>query len=169
MPNLILTPIQFTFTLSQSQVLKVLNDIGIDYKSSKLSANTSINTCYMHMLYLLVIPISKESGSNHETEIVSVLPQISIYPLIRRGRSEGNWRVQQKSPHCFRWQTVQWLMGHISSAGVQSESVTCNQTCLPPLVALSPQLCGYARFNNGTDGISQLKIAMAHQKRQKWR
>ena len=38
-PNLILTPIEYTFTLSQSQVLKVLDAIGIDYKYSKLSAN----------------------------------------------------------------------------------------------------------------------------------
>ena len=100
-PNLILTPIEYNFILSQIQVLKVLDATGVDYKSSKLSANISINTCYMHMLYLLVILTSKESGSNNEAEILSVLPQVSIYPLIRTGRSEGNCRIQQKAPTAF--------------------------------------------------------------------
>ena len=110
-PNLILTPIEYIFTMSQSQVLKVLDAMGIVYKSSKLSANISINTYYMHMLYLLVIPTSKESASDHEAEILPVLPQVSIYPLIRRGKSEGNCRIEQKKKHCFLWQTVQRLMG----------------------------------------------------------
>ena len=109
--------------MCQSQVLKVLDAIGIEYKTSKLSANISINICYMHMLYLLVIPTSKESGSDNEAEILPVLPQVSIYPLIRRDMSDGNCRIQQKSPYCFLWQTVQWLMGHTSSVGVPSESI----------------------------------------------
>ena len=123
MPNLILIPIKYTFTLSQSQVLKVIDAIGIDYKSSKLLANISINICYMHMLYLLVIPTSKESGSDHVAEILSVLPQLSIYPLIRRVRSEGNCRIQQKSPIAFCGRQYSDFMEHTSSAAVPSESV----------------------------------------------
>ena len=142
MPSLILTPVEYTFTLSQSQVLKVLDAIGIDCKSSKLSANISINTCYMHMLYLLVITTSKESGNDHEAEILSVFLQVSIYPLIRRGRSEGNCRIQQKKTFLsMADSTVTYGAHFICRCSIRKcPQVACNHAiCLPPLVALSPQ------------------------------
>ena len=95
--------------------------IGIDYKCSKLSVNISINTYYMYMLYLLVIHTSKEFGTYHEAEILSFLLQVSIYPIIRRGKSEENCKIQQKSPVAFYG--GQWLIGQTSSAAVLSESV----------------------------------------------
>ena len=81
----------------------------------KLLANISISTCYMYRLYLLVIHISKEFGTYHEAEILSVLHQVSIYPFIRRGTSEGN---SHKSPVAFY--CTEWLIGYISSAAVPS-------------------------------------------------
>ena len=75
----------------------------------------------MYMLYLLVIHTSKEFGTYHEAEILSVLPQVSIYPLIRRDKSEGNCKIQQKSPVVFYG--GEWLIRHTSSAAVPSENV----------------------------------------------
>ena len=111
MPNLILTPIEYTFTLSQSQVLKVVDCIGIDYKSSKFSANISINTCDMHMLYILVIPTSKESGSDHEAEILSVLLQVSIYPILRRACPKGIAESNKNAPSAFYGRQYSELWG----------------------------------------------------------
>ena len=73
------------------------------------------------MLYLLVIHTSNEFGTNHEAEILSVFPQVSIYPLIRRSKSEGNCKIQQKSPVAFYG--GEWLIGYTSSAAVPPESV----------------------------------------------
>ena len=101
-PNLILTPIEYTFTLSQSQVLKVLDVIGIDYKSSKHSAKESGRITKLNLV--------SSSSNKHQS-------------FHRKGRVRRKCRIQQKSPHCFLWQTVQWLMGHTSSAALPSESV----------------------------------------------
>ena len=75
----------------------------------------------MYMLCLRVVHTSKEFGTYHEAEILSVLPQVSIFPLIRRGKSEGNCKIQQKSSVAFYG--GEWLIGHTSSAAVPSESV----------------------------------------------
>ena len=164
-PHLILSSSEYTSTLSQSQILNFPDPIGIDYKCLKLLANISISTCYMHMLYLLVIHTSKEFGTYHEAEILSVLHQVSIYPFIRRGKSEGNSQklqllsmVQSDSLGTLHLQ----LFHHKVSSG-------CVHSCnLPPTSgsARLHSLYNYTRSNCGTDGISQLYIAMAHQQRQ---
>ena len=55
----------------------------------------------MHMLYLLVIPTSKESGSDHEAEILSVLPQ---YASILSSEGAGQKEIAEsntKAPIAF--------------------------------------------------------------------
>ena len=140
-PNLILTPTEYTFTLSQSQVLKVLDAIGIDYKSSKLSANLSINTCYMHMLYLLVIPTSKQSGSDHEAEISSSSSKhLSSHQKGQVGRKLQN--PTKKPPLLSMADSTVTSGAHfICRCSIRKcPQVACNHaTCLPPLVARSPQ------------------------------
>ena len=110
--------------------IKVPRSLGINYKCSKLSANISINTCYMFMLYLLVIHTSKEFDTYHEAEILSVLPQLITYPLIRRGKSEGNCKIQQKSPVAFYgdWLHLQLFHQKVSSSCVHSCILPCEGT-----------------------------------------
>ena len=97
----------------------------------------------MHMLYLLVIPTSKESGSYHEAEILSVLLQVSFYPLIRRGKLEGNCRMKKKHTHKITMlsiadSTVTHWAHFICSCSIRKcPQVVCNHTtCLPHLVVL---------------------------------
>ena len=71
-PKLILVPIEYTFTLRQSQLSKVPDSIEIYYKCSKISLNISRNTCYMHMLYLLVIHTSQVFGIGKMTPIMKM-------------------------------------------------------------------------------------------------
>ena len=85
-PHLILASSEYTYTLSHSQILNFPDPIGIGYKCLKLLANISISTCYMYILYLLVIHTSKEFGTYHEAEILSVLHQ--VWPP---GGHHGGW------------------------------------------------------------------------------
>ena len=164
-PYLILASSEYTSTLSQSQILNFPDPIGIDNKCLKLLENLSISTCYMYMLYLLVIHTYQEFSTDHEAEILSVLHQVSIYPFIRRGKSEGN---SQKSPVAFYG--TEWLFGYTHLQLFHHKmSSGCVHSCnLPPTSdsAGLHSLYNYTHSNCGTDGISKLYIAMAHQERQ---
>ena len=162
-PYLILASSEYTSTLSQSQILKFLDSTEINYKCSKLSANISINTCYMYRLYL-VIHTSKEFGTYHEAEILSFL-QVGIYHLIRRGKSEGNCKIQQKNlPLLSMVESDSLGTFHLQLFHQKVSSGRLHSCNLPPTSGNAELhgLCDYTRSNCGTDGISQLHIAMAH-------
>ena len=127
----------------------------------------------MHMLYLLVIPTSKESGSYHEAEIVSVLLQVSFYPLIRRGKLEGNCRMKKKhtqNNNAFYSRQYSDSLGtlHLQLFHQKVSSGSVQPYNLPPTPCSAEvhSLCGWVRSNSGTDDISQQTIAMVHQGRQ---
>ena len=133
MPNLILTPIVYTFTLSQCQVLNVLDVIGTDYKSSKLSANISMNTNYMHMLYLLVIPISKESG---RITMLNRVSSSSCEHLPSHQKGQVRRKLQnptKKTLLSMADSTVTYGAHFICSCSIwKCPQVACNHASCPP-------------------------------------
>ena len=118
------------------------------------------------MLYLFVIHTSKEFGTYHEAEIMSVLPQISIYPLIRSQKEIA----KSNKNHALISMVESDSLGTLHlQLFHQKVSPGCVHSCkLPPTSgsARVHSLYDYTRSNCGRDGISQLYIVMTHQERQ---
>ena len=173
MPNLILSTIEYTFThtLSQSQVLKVLDVIGIDYKSSQLSSNISINTfictCYIFLWYPHLRSLAAITKLKYCEFFLKHASILSSEGAGRKEIAESN----KNPPLLSMADSIVTYGAHvICMCSIRKcPELACNQaTCLPPLVALSPQFVWLSAIQQWYRWHLQAEDSDGTSRKEKW-